>query len=267
VPLISESGLKSVVEIKELATYGFKGFLMGEAFMKELNPKVECTKIINQIKANNLLIKICGIKTNHTELLETFKNESHSANLLGFISHPKSSRYIDPASCKTILECVPSEIGKVLVSVDLSIEEMSEYLDLGSFTHVQLHGEESTDYIKDLKSKYPNLKIIKAVSVGSYSDFDNLDRFEDLIDLFLFDSKGPLRGGNGTKFSWDLLDDYKLNTPFFLSGGIRLEDIDQIKEFSSRNKKMIGIDVNSGFESEPGIKDLEKVKKLLKQLV
>jgi indole-3-glycerol phosphate synthase len=268
IPLISESGLKSNIEIKELTTYGFKGFLMGEAFMKTADPKKECEKLINQIKSSNLLVKICGIKeeNNLIELVELFRFEEHFPSLLGFISYPQSSRFVSSSDCEALLKLVPPDIGTVLVTVDSAISEIDKYLSKNSFTHIQFHGEESVEYIREFREKYPNIKIIKAILVDNLIDPLHLKLYEKIVDLFLFDSKGSLKGGNGTKFSWSALDDYKLSTPYLLSGGIKFEDLENIKNTQKLHQKMIGLDVNSGFEISPGIKDLVKVKKLLESL-
>ena len=122
--------------------------------------------------------------------------------------------------------------------------------------------------MKDEELKKQNIKIIKAFSINDEFDFESLKEYESVCDYFLFDTKGKLPGGNGTQFDWEILEKYTLNKPYFLSGGIGLEQVAKIKEFQKTKiaQNCIAIDVNSKFESEPGIKKEKEVlefKKLL----
>uniref|UniRef100_UPI0040484553 phosphoribosylanthranilate isomerase n=1 Tax=Flavobacterium sp. TaxID=239 RepID=UPI0040484553 len=131
---------------------------------------------------------------------------------------------------------------------------------------VQLHGNESAFFCTEIKLL--NVEIIKVFSIGTNFDFSVLEKFLPMVDYFLFDTKGKLPGGNGVTFDWNLLEKYPFDKPFFLSGGIGINELEAIKKFQKTKvaEKCIAIDVNSQFETKPGLKnkiELEKFKKLL----
>ncbi|MGB6152213.1 MAG: phosphoribosylanthranilate isomerase, partial [Pricia sp.] len=113
-----------------------------------------------------------------------------------------------------------------------------------------------------------NLKIIKVFSVKDSFDFSILKPYEEVCDYYLFDTKGKLPGGNGYTFDWSLLKDYPSTKPYFLSGGIGLEDAKALKEFSQRPQAeyCYAIDVNSKFETKPGLKNIDKLNELIKKI-
>jgi len=182
---------------------------------------------------------------------------------LGLIFWQKSSRFFEG-----ILPELPKSIQKVGVFVNASFEEISSKVAQYELDLVQLHGNESISFCEQLKLK--KIKIIKAFSIDSEFDFDVLNKYEQACDYFLFDSKGKLPGGNGITFDWKILEKYNLNKPFFLIGGIGLQEITKIIEFikSDYSKNCIAIDVNSKFEIQPGLKnekELLKFKNLLNE--
>jgi len=125
---------------------------------------------------------------------------------------------------------------------------------------IQLHGHESVEFCQDLKNKIDNtIEIIKVFSVDDSFDFETLKPFETVCNYFLFDTKGKLPGGNGTTFDWKALENYPSSKPFFLSGGIGIEEIEAVKEITKTNLPLYAIDVNSKFEIEPGLKNIEKL--------
>lgn len=126
---------------------------------------------------------------------------------------------------------------------------------------VQLHGNESAAYCSELKKQ--NIKIIKVFSIANNFDFENLKPFETVADYFLFDTKGKLPGGNGTKFNWKILQNYSSKKPFFLSGGIGIDEINNIKNL---NLPIFAIDINSKFETEPGLKNIALIKQFKAKL-
>ena len=181
---------------------------------------------------------------------------------LGFIFWDKSSRKFDLYE----LPKLDSNIKKVGVFVDASLEEIQNKIKTFQLDVIQLHGKESVEFCLELKKE--TIEIIKAFSINNDFDFNQLKAYENVVDYFLFDTKGKLPGGNGTTFDWQVLENYNLQKPFFLSGGIGLTEITKTKEFldSELSKYCHAIDVNSRFETEPGLKnkiDLEKFKKLL----
>lgn len=135
--------------------------------------------------------------------------------------------------------------------------------------YVQLHGEESCIMIDNLRRTLEpdirtGVKIIKTISVSSAEDIEKTKEYEGCVDLFLFDTKCPTMGGSGDKFDWSVLSAYKGNVPFLLSGGIGMDDVDKIKSF--QHPQFAGVDVNSCFETEPGVKDVEKLRLFVEKL-
>ncbi|MEP6806732.1 MAG: phosphoribosylanthranilate isomerase [Flavobacterium sp.] len=189
-------------------------------------------------------IKICGMKYPEN-IIEV---GALLPDYMGFIFYEKSARYFNG----TIPELIKT-IKKVGVFVNESVENIIEKINEHNLQAVQLHGEESVVFCEELKNKIDNkIEIIKVFSVGDDFNFDLLKPFESVCDYFLFDTKGKLPGGNGTTFDWKILKNYKSDKPFFLSGGIGLEEIAAIKNLKL---PVYAIDVNSRFEIEPGLKN------------
>ena len=129
---------------------------------------------------------------------------------------------------------------------------------------VQLHGDETPDYCKVIKNL--NVEVIKTFSISNNYNFSILKSYEKNCDFFLFDTKGDLPGGNGINFDWDILKNYPLQKPFFLSGGIGIDNIDQIKKILNSQLPIYAIDVNSKFEISPAKKNIDKLKLFKKEL-
>jgi len=172
---------------------------------------------------------------------------------LGFIFWEKSSRYFDGEIPK-----IPESIKKVGVFVDATSEEIISKIKKYDLNVIQLHGNENPEFCRNLKME--NIEIIKVFSVNDDFNFSVLEPFENACDYFLFDTKGKLPGGNGITFNWQILQKYKSTKPFFLSGGIGIEEIENIKK---SNLPIYAIDVNSKFEIETGLKNIEKLKQLV----
>jgi len=189
-------------------------------------------------------IKICGMKY-PDNILEV---GALLPDYMGFIFWGKSARFFDGKNPE-----LPESIKKVGVFVNESVENIIEKISKYNLQALQLHGKESVEFCQDLKSKIDDkIEIIKVFSVGDDFDFDDLKPFENVCDYFLFDTKGKLPGGNGTTFDWKILQNYKSEKPFFLSGGIGVEEIPTIKNLKL---PIYAIDVNSRFEIEPGLKN------------
>lgn len=206
----------------------------------------------------NIRLKICGMK--YSENIQEIA--ALKPDYLGFIFWDKSSRKFELKE----LPKLDSNIKKVGVFVDASLEEIQNKIKTFQLDAIQLHGKESVDYCANLKNE--KVETIKAFSINNDFDFNQLKAYENVVDFFLFDTKGKLPGGNGTTFDWQVLENYNLQKPFFLSGGIGLTEISKTKEFldSDLSNYCYAIDVNSRFETEPGLKnkiDLEKFKKML----
>ena len=133
-----------------------------------------------------------------------------------------------------------------------------------------MHGNESPDYIKKLKTfseeSNQDLTIWKVFGIKDQFNFEQLAPYETLVDAFLFDTKGKEKGGNGYTFDWNVLKEYPSKTPFILSGGIGLEEVDKVKEILATDLPIIALDVNSKFETAPGLKDIELLKQFQKEI-
>lgn len=205
----------------------------------------------------SLKLKVCGMNKNTTEVA------SLKPDYLGFIFWEPSKRYFEGN-----LPSIPHSVKKVGVFVDATILEIAEKVKTYGLLFVQLHGKETPAYCDELKKVLPQLKIIKVFSIAVNFDFNQLKHFEDVCDYYLFDSKGKLPGGNGYVFNWEVLKKYPYTKPYFLSGGIGLEEIESIKDFikAPGSQYCEVIDVNSKFEVEPGLKNIEELKVFKKAL-
>ncbi len=203
-------------------------------------------------------LKVCGMKypDNISRLKEV------EPDFMGMIFFSKSPRFVGSELLFTGTNIFPPDAKKVGVFVNAPIWEIMNVVEEYKLGYVQLHGDEFPQYCGELKKK--GLKVIKAFQVSNSFDFKKVEAFEGQIDFALFDTKTPNYGGSGEKFDWTLLNSYKLNIPFFLSGGIDLDDIDAIEKLDLR--QLFGIDVNSKFEVSPGLKDIEKLLALKKKI-
>lgn len=196
-----------------------------------------------------LKIKVCGMKfTENREQVEKLP-----VDLLGFIFYPPSKRYIGENPQTGLFN---SEKPKVGVFVDENAFEILAQAKNMGFNWVQLHGKENPKTCRLLKNH--GLKIIKTFNLDETFQFHKTEDYEQIADFFLFDTKTNLPGGSGQKFDWEILNQYKGNTPFFLSGGIKPEDANEIKRIT--HPKFAGVDLNSCFEDESGLKNIEKLK-------
>ncbi|NLO02470.1 MAG: phosphoribosylanthranilate isomerase [Bacteroidales bacterium] len=200
-------------------------------------------------------IKVCGIKqrSNRTDL------EQLPVDYFGFIFYPGSKRYVGDPPEEGLFETTKK---KVAVFVNYGIENITDIINRYSFKFVQLHGNEDPATCFKLRNK--GLSVIKAINLHDKFEFSILKEYEGATDFFLFDTKSDLPGGSGEKFNWKILAGYSGKVPFFLSGGIGPSDAKIIQEIS--HPELFGIDVNSGFENEPGIKNIEKLNFFLNKL-
>lgn len=173
---------------------------------------------------------------------------------LGFIFYEKSPRYFEGETPSLSLE-----IKKVGVFVDEKISKVIDLCKKYSLDVIQLHGNETKEYVLDLQGYltllYPDVLVWKAFSVDEEFDFSEIKIFENKVDAFLFDTKGKEKGGTGKTFDWEILKKYPSKKTFILSGGIGLEEVDSLKKLLKTELPIHAIDVNSRFETEPGMKD------------
>ncbi|UAB86329.1 phosphoribosylanthranilate isomerase [Zunongwangia sp. SCSIO 43204] len=189
---------------------------------------------------------------------------------MGFIFYEKTPRFFD-----TEIPKISDSIKKTGVFVKAEIAEILAKVNEYKLDAIQLHGGESAEFCAELKTvlKETNIEIIKVLSVKSEFDFEQLSAFEDHVDYFLFDTKGKHKGGNGETFDWSLLKEYPSEKPFFLSGGIGLDQLEDLKKFYlyltkiSKEHLLYAVDVNSAFETEPGLKNTEKLRQFANEMM
>lgn len=183
--------------------------------------------------------------------------ENTGIDLMGFIFYPKSPRYLN-----SFPAYLPKQVKRVGVFVNEEMEKVRSYASAYSLDYIQLHGNESTAYCQSLREH--GLQIIKAFPISDVNDIDLTEEYENVCDLFLFDTKTIAYGGSGKQFNWDLLTAYQGETPFLLSGGIGLSSVQDLLDF--QHPRLIGYDLNSCFESAPGRKDIRKLQKFIKEI-
>lgn len=189
--------------------------------------------------------------------IENINQLAHlNIDFMGFIFYGKSPRYVQNLKAEDILN-LPKRINKVGVFVNEDLHQIVNKTVNLKLDYIQLHGNESIEYIKALKEILPNQKIIKAFSISDIKDLMQTKTYTPYCDLFLFDTKTPTYGGSGEKFDWKILQQYTEEIPFFLSGGISEDDANTIRKLN--HNKLYGVDLNSQFELEPGIKDITKL--------
>jgi len=183
-------------------------------------------------------------------------------DFIGFIFYPKSKRFIGENIPDEYHSLIPDSVIKVGVFVDEPFESLVGKYKRSKLDFVQLHGNELPEYCNGLSKM--NIPVIKAFPISGTFDFASLNRYETGCNYFLFDTASDLRGGSGLKFDWEILHKYTGSIPFFLSGGIQHNDIESIK--SVVHNKLFAIDVNSGFEISPGLKDISKLNSFIRRL-
>ena len=238
------------------------------------------------------MIKVCGMRD--PENIRAV--EALGIQWMGFIFWPGSKRYVSERP-----SYLPTKCKRVGVFVDADITEILQKVEEYALDLIQLHGSESPDYISQLKNllavhcplsivhsplplrsryslatpstlsivhcplsivHYP-LSIIKAFNIATPADLEQTCAYEDIVDYFLFDTKGKSVGGNGEQFDWRVLDHYRGPTPFLLSGGIGPDDVHRVRAFS--HPSLAGIDLNSRFETSPAVKDIQSLQHFLSQ--
>ncbi len=215
-----------------------------------------------------MLIKVCGMR----DADNIHAVERLGVDMIGMIFAPKSPRCVAmqpslagilPDSASESLDADAHSPSRVGVFVDDMPQHIMACVYNFSLDYVQLHGHESRTLIENLRATIdpdirPDIKIIKAISVAEAEDLRATEEYEGAADLFLFDTKCATAGGSGRQFDWSLLNQYHGQTPFLLSGGIGPDDAAAVRAFS--HPQCVGIDVNSRFETEPGMKDVDRLR-------
>ncbi|MFP2997698.1 phosphoribosylanthranilate isomerase [Spongiivirga sp. MCCC 1A20706] len=218
----------------------------------------------------NVKLKICGMR--HPENIQEVA--SLHPDYLGFIFYEKS-----PRNFEGIIPKIPQSIKKVGVFVDANIDFIKKKINQYNLDIIQLHGDESVDYIKELKTNClvehsrdleagfsQELIIWKVFSIKDEFDFELLKLYDGVVDAFLFDTKGKQKGGNGYTFNWNVLKEYNSKTPIVLSGGIGLDELTELERILKTNLPIQVIDVNSKLEESPGLKSIKKVKEFVTRI-
>ena len=178
---------------------------------------------------------------------------------MGFIFWAPSSRFVNKTT-----PLLPKEIKKTGVFVDATIDYIETIIKEHELQAVQLHGKEAPEFCAYIKTL--DVEVIKAFSMKEAFDFKSLEPYEIACDFYLFDTKGELPGGNGYGFDWSILKNYPSVKPFFLSGGIGKEEVSQILELRNTDLPLYAIDVNSKFESAPGVKKIDELEQFKNEL-
>lgn len=200
-------------------------------------------------------LKVCGMR----ELENISALSELDPNYIGFIFWSESSRFVDKKTPP-----LDKKIIKTGVFVDATFDYILTKIRDHQLDAVQLHGQESCSYCKVIKDY--GLKVIKSFSIKNTFDFNTLEDYENSCDYYLFDTKGKLPGGNGFTFDWKILNEYPSQKPFFLSGGIGVDNLNEIKKLVKTKLPIHAIDVNSKFETAPGNKNIELLKKFKKEI-
>ncbi|MBR4214659.1 MAG: phosphoribosylanthranilate isomerase [Bacteroidales bacterium] len=198
-----------------------------------------------------MLIKICGLRDNFSDVAAL------NPDFAGLIFYPKSPRFVESIHDERLKPKLAGvkKVG-VFVNADTNyiLCKVSEYhLDL-----VQLHGNESSDFCAEIRRIVP---VVKAFGISSESDLQTADEYSQYVDYLLFDTKTKGYGGSGVKFDWQILHNAGIKQKFLLSGGISLDDLEDIKALRINN--LVGVDLNSRFEDAPGLKNIEKLQQAL----
>jgi len=207
-------------------------------------------------------VKVCGI----TQVEQLLQLPQAGATFAGFIFYPKSLRYVLRHMTTAQIK-KENSVNKVGVFVNASVEEVLQMVDECRLHMVQLHGDETPKYCEKIADY---ISVVKAFRV---SETDNIGwRIKDYMevcDMFMFDTEGAGYGGTGKKFNWEKLSDTEIGKPYFLSGGIEPNDVERLKEFSTKPeaKALFAIDINSKFELMPGVKDVNLIKNFTQALL
>lgn len=211
---------------------------------------------------NRVRVKVCGM----TDAEQVRELDEMGVEFAGFIFYPRSPRYVLRTMSTDDIRRIRRRINKVGVFVNATADEVLKTVDACGLYLVQLHGDESPKVCERIADY---ITVVKAFRL---SEDDNvlwkIKDYQDVVDMFMFDTEGAGYGGTGKKFNWDMLKGLDIRKPFFLSGGITPDDAIALKAFQQElvAKNLFAIDINSKFEIVPGIKDMEKVRRFIGEL-
>ena len=203
--------------------------------------------------------KICGLSTEEAVSAAVAGGTAY----LGFVFYPPSPRAVAPGEAARLCAAVPSGVARVGLFVDAEDAVIEAALAAVPLDILQFHGSETPERVSEAKLRFDR-PVMKAVAIAGVGDVLRAARYEDVADLLLFDAKPPRRpdalpGGNGLAFDWELIADRSWGRPWMLSGGLTAELLPEAVRISGA----VAVDVSSGVESRPGVKDLEKIRAFL----
>lgn len=209
------------------------------------------------MKKPKIRIKVCGI----TRLQDALCAVECGADALGFIFHRKSARYVDPDEARLIIEQLPPFVDVVGVFVDKEREEVEEIVRYCRLGYVQLHGDESAKYAERLLRFTSPCEVIKAFRVGEQTTAEDFESYAPHVKAFLLDTfDKELVGGTGKSFDWSIIPRLGLRKPFMLAGGLDPLNI----AAALQQVRPYGVDVNSGVEVAPGLKDHQQIREFVR---
>ena len=205
---------------------------------------------------NHLKLKVCGMRDaeNINELAAL------NPDYIGFIFYSPSKRYAEILD-SSVINALPASIKKTGVFVNASYQEIIEKIEQYNLNVVQLHGQESPEFCLEL---FKSVEVIKSFGIDNSFDFNILNKYNDVVSFFLFDTKTEQHGGSGKTFDWTILKNYTLQKPYFLSGGLSAANLTGIKKIN--DARLYALDLNSRFEIQPGLKDIEKLRSVFNEI-
>lgn len=218
---------------------------------------MRASEIDTATRLNGMILKICGM----TLPADIARVAALAPSMMGFIFYdktPRSAIGLDPR----VISALPPAVIPVAVFVDAPGEEILSVVREYGFRVVQLHGAESPALCLSLRRR--GLTVIKALHVAAVDDLAAAKAYENAAHIIILDTKTQLHGGSGRKFDWRILQHYSASIPYLLSGGIGPDDIDRI--IAHRHPHMLGIDINSRFETSPGVKDIPAITQFINNL-
>jgi phosphoribosylanthranilate isomerase len=205
--------------------------------------------------------KICGLSTPETVGAAIRHGASHT----GFVFFPKSPRNVSFEQARALTAPIPGHVARVGVFVDPDDETVEQAIRIGGVDTLQLHGKEPPERLAALRARHPKVALWKAIPVRTRADLDAAHHYRSAADLILYDAKTPegtLPGGMGLRFDWTLLDGFRHPQRWALSGGIDGDNVDRAAGITGARL----IDISSGVESAPGIKDVDKIAAFLQRV-
>lgn len=208
--------------------------------------------------APGVAVKICGLRTQEDVAVAA----DAGARYVGFVFFPKSPRYVDLAVARTLATAAPVGVAKVALTVDADDAFLDRLVGEVPLDMLQLHGRESPARVAEIRARH-GLPVMKAVGIAEAEDLSALDRYEEVSDQILVDAKPPrtsgLPGGNGLSFDWRLIAGRDWRRPWMLAGGLTPETVAEAIAMTGAQQ----LDVSSGVESAPGVKDAERIRAFL----